>query len=725
MYSTEEKNHEKLQNDIFEEQEKIYCDEYNEDLIESECIKSNNERYNDSLISWLQFNYRVLNEAKRISNPIIERLNFIGIADSNLDEFIRTKFKLNKGLMKNITKQTREIESIYEKTLNELKDEYKIGIIHPSELKNDSKSYLKIQEYFKKNIYPLIQPLLLTNELPMPDIDDGGCFLVTKIERDGGEISGIIKLPDTKLIELDINHPVYKHVYCVIEDLIEEFIGLFYKGYKIIWNKQFRVYRRIDSLSAQKSDNYLTSIKSQLSNRKKAKVMLVDVTSNITGIESVIGSSKKRKRKYPHGLSYLKSIKDMIKYNDNMAYNKAKPRAPITFMSDSVFDVLSKNDVLVHFPYEDFKLSTVRLLEEAAVDPNVKSIRQTLYRVSNESRLIKALITAAKNGKQVVVLLELKAKMDEQHNIELTEKLRSAGCNIIFGPIEIKTHAKVTLIIREENGKLEKYCNIATGNFNESTAKVYEDLSYFCKERKKFRVGKDLLDLFNYLGGCCVLDKSNELLISPHTFRNNITSEFDKCINYKKENPDKDVTITIKCNSFTDIELCEKVYEASNIGIKVNCIIRGMCIIKPGITGMSENVKVISIVGRYLEHSRIYQFTTDITTNTFIGSGDLMPRNLDHRVEVLIPIKDKTIKQKIYIILSKYFLDTTNSYQLLVNEYSNPADQYSETLLANKNDNELKINIEDKKVILPSQKEFSVQNYFIDEYKRLEKTVIK
>lgn len=677
----------------------------------------NKDKYNNHLESWIEFNNRVLNESLRPSNPIMERLNFIGIADSNMDEFIRTKFNDHKGLKKLIDISTAKIEDAYEKTIEELKEKYNIAILHPSELKEDSLMYIKLKKIFRAKLFPLIQPLLLTDQLPMPDMDDGGIFLVTKLENEQREVSGIIKLPDTELIKIDIKHPKYKEVYCVNNEIIEEFVSSFYRGTKIIWNKQFRVYRKIDSLYGESDNtNYLNSIKQQLNKRKTAKVMLVDVTSNIKGIKSVLGSTKKRIRKYPYGLSYLKNAKDIIKYTDEMIYNKVKPRNPIDFIDDSIFDTLSEKDVLVHFPYQDFKLSTVRLLEEAAVDPKVKSIRQTLYRVSKESRLIKALIKAANNGKQVVVLLELKAKMDEQHNIELTEKLRSAGCNLVFGPIEIKTHAKTTLIIREENGKLVKYCNISTGNFNEATAKIYEDFSYFCKESKKFKIGQDLLELFNYLGGFSELHTTNELLISPFGFRIGITEEIDKCIQAKKENPDIPVEIFIKCNSFTDVPMCDKLYEASSVGVKIKCIIRGMCIIKPGIKDLSDNIEVISIVGRYLEHSRIYQFTIGDNMNTYIGSGDLMPRNLDHRVEVLIPIKAKDIKNHINNILNKYYEDNTNSYKLIGSTYNNPID-------ISKNYN----NESDQDISIPEniKEPFSIQNYFIDYYKKLEKSIIK
>ena len=241
--------------DKFDTYSGIDVSDANEDLILTNAV-IDKQRYNDPLHSWLLFNERVLFEAQRSSNPIMERLNFIGITDSNLDEFIRTKLKLNKGLMKSISEQTKKIEDIYDKTLEELKNNYNIAIIHPSEVKNDSKAYQKIKDVFRKKVYPLIQPLLLTNELPMPDMDDGGCFLVTRLEIDNSEVSGIIKLPDTELIEIDIKYLGCKHVYCVIEDIIEEFVGVFYKGCKILWNKQFRIYRRIDSLNGAKSDNY-------------------------------------------------------------------------------------------------------------------------------------------------------------------------------------------------------------------------------------------------------------------------------------------------------------------------------------------------------------------------------------------------------------------------------------------------------------------------------------
>ena len=686
------------------------------DLEQNDTLKIE-ERYNDPLLSWLQFNGRVLNEAKRKENPIIERLNFIGIADSNLDEFIRTKFKEDAYTRKLICNMTKEIEDVYNDTLEELKTQYNIAIIHPSELRYDSVMYTELKRIFKNKLYPLIQPLLLTDELPMPDIDDGGTFIVTKLEEDNRIISGIIKLPEVELIEINIKHPVYKKVYCLNVELITEFTSVFYKGVKINWNKLFRVYRKIDSLYGQKTTDYLSSIKIQLNGRKNAKLIMYDIDSNIKCIESIVGNAKKRKRTYIYGLSYLKDIKDYIDYKNDMIYPKAKPRNPIELIrNESIFDILSNKDILVHFPYEDFKLSTVRLLEEAAVDPKVKSIRQTLYRVSKDSRLIKALITAAKNGKQVVVLLELKAKMDELHNIELTEELRSAGCNIIFGPVEIKTHAKTTLVIREEGNKLAKYCNISTGNFNESTAKIYEDFSYFCKERKKYKVGTDLLDLFNYLGGYSILDKSNELLVSPYTFRNNIEKEIDRCIEIKTNNPEKNVEIFIKCNSFTDKKICDKLYEASSVGVDIKCIIRGMCIIRPQVKGLSENINVISIVGRYLEHSRIYQFKVDNEISSYIGSGDLMPRNLDYRVEVIVPIKNKIIRDKINDILNLYYKDNTNSYKLIDSEYIIP------TTNINYDSNDVS---EENKTTSIIDTNFSIQQYFIDEYKRLEKSAIK
>lgn len=672
--------------------------ENNEQIISEQFPK-----FNDELESWLKFNDRVINEASRSRNPILERLNFIGIADSNLDEFIRTKPNAYT-YKKLIHAQTARIEEIYEELLNELREKHSINITKISNIKDNQKAYSKLKREFKKNIYPLIQPLIVTNELPLPIMTDGGSFIASKLDDERGA-NCIIKLPEARLIKIK-GISEYKQTYVLIEDVVEEFIQDFYRGKHIIYNSAFRILRKIESLNADNSD-YVSGIKRQIKNRESASIQLLDVVGKTSDyLKFLPFGTKKRKRKYVYGLSYLKSIKDIVSYTDDMVFDKARPRVPISFISESMFDTLTDNDVLVHYPYESFDMSAVRLIEEAANDDNVLSIKQTLYRVGQDSPLIDALIKAATNGKQVVVLLELKAKMDEENNLELTEKLKSSGCNVIFGPLRIKTHAKITLIIRQEKDKIAKYVNISTGNFNDKTAKIYEDLSYFVKERSKLKIGTDLCDLFNYLGGCSNLSEMNDLLISPETFRSGIEKEIDNCIKSKIDNPDKDVTIRMKCNSFTDKRIGEKLYEASSVGVKVSLIVRGMCIVKPGIKGLSENIEVISIIGRYLEHSRIYEFSYidengKNVVKPYIGSGDMMPRNLDHRVEVIVPIRTAPLKAQISDIFNSYFTDNTNSYRLLSNgEYLFPTHEGTE------------------------EDAFSVQENYIKTYKKLEKSII-
>ncbi len=682
----------------------------NETNTVSDAIVSEAPRYFNELESWIKFNDRVVNEASRSINPIIERLNFIGIADSNLDEFIRTKFsKVNdinhKVIRKMIDEQTSKIEELYDNLICELRDKYGINITDVDSIRDNQKAYRSIKNEFYNNIYPTLQPLIMTEELPMPSLLDGASFIITKFNDDNNKTC-IVRLPETKLIKVK-GVDQYKQTYILIEDVIKEFIPVLYRKKEIDDTYLIRALRQIDSLNAG-HENYLSYIKQQIKNRENATIQMIDYYGKYTGLKGLITNKEsKRKRKYVQGLSFLKDIRNVISYDKDMVYPKTKPRTPVSFVGESMFETLSDKDVLVHFPYESFDMSTVRFLQEAADDPDVITIKQTLYRVGKNSPLIKALIKAAKNGKQVVVLLELKAKMDEQNNLELTEKLKDAGCNVIFGPIDIKTHAKVTLIVRNENSKAAKYINISTGNFNDKTAKIYEDVSYFVKERPKLKIGTDLTDLFNFLGGYSELSDVNDLLISPKSFRQKIEKEIDSCILSKTLYPDKPVSIRMKCNAFTDKRICEKLYEASNIGVDIKLIIRGMCILIPGVEGMSENIKVISIVGRYLEHSRIYEFSyyaenEKLIKHQFIGSGDMMPRNLDYRVEVIVPIRTAPIKNQISEIFNLYFADVTNSYTLVpTGDYILP------------NDNEL------------TEESFSVQNNLIDYYKIREKTIVK
>lgn len=674
--------------------------DYDIQNIENENTDPINNDFFDDLESWMKFNQRVAYEGCRSSNPILERLNFIGIADSNLDEFIRTKFNKKRGntkiLKKLIQEQTEFIENQYDILLDELREKHRINITTISTLIDNPDAYKSLKSEFKKNIYPILQPLVMTEELPMPNLSDGATFFITKFEDNK---TCIVRIPDTRLIKVK-GVKEYDQTYVTIEDVIHEFIRTLYRGKKIQNTYMIRALRRIDSLTAG-HDNYLSYIKQQIKRRDTAIIQMIDYCGSYNGLKGLITNKEsKRRRKYVYGLSYLKDIKDYIDYTDDMVYPKAKPRTPISFVGESIFDILSEKDVLVHFPYESFDLSTIRLLQEAANDPQVLAIKQTLYRVGQDSPLISALIKAAKNGKQVVVLLELKAKMDEENNLKLTEKLKDAGCNVIFGPIDIKTHAKVTLVIRQEDNKIAKYINISTGNFNDKTAKIYEDLSYFVKERRKLKIGTDLTDLFNYLGGYSKISEFNDLLISPETFRPKIEEEIDKCIKSKEENPDSNVIIRMKCNAFTDQRIGNKLYDAAKAGVKVFLIIRGMCIIKP-----IDNIEIISIVGRYLEHSRIYEFTYfnngKQVVDQFIGSGDMMPRNLDYRVEVIVPIKTKPIKNSITNILDIYEQDNTNSYKLQSDgSYSYPAE-----------------NIE-------KDKEFSAQETFIKTYKIMEKEIV-
>lgn len=657
------------------------------------------ERYYDELISWLKFNNRVINEAKRKINPILERFKFLGIADSNLDEFIRTKFRGGKKYKKLISEQTYEIDSLYESLKEELFNQG-IKIISINDIKNNSELYDKAKKKFINLLYPVIQPLILAKDLPLPIIDDGGSFIISKFKTNERETSGIIRIPETTLIKID------KDSYIPSDEIILEFINIFYQGKTISEQYCFRVLRKVDNLYADEMD-YLSGIKKQLKDREKAEIIMVDLnfTGNILK-EYLDDNTKKRKRTYVFGLSFLKDIHDLIEeYPNTMAYPKAKPRVPVAFVGQSFFKVLSKEDVLIHFPYQDFQKSSVKFIEEAAKDPKVIAIKQTLYRVKKDSPIIKALCEAAENGKQVIVLLELKAKMDEKNNFEIASLLQNSGCHVIFGPVAMKTHAKITLVIRKEKDEISKYVNISTGNFNDSTAKQYEDISYFAKDHSKLKPGMDLCTLFNYLGGCSELTENTDLLISPISARKRFEQEINNCINSIKTHPEYLPKIIIKCNAFTDTQMADKIYEASDNGIDIDLIIRGMCIVKAG-TEIGKNIRCRSIVGRYLEHSRIYvfQYINDKgkeTTTVIIGSGDMMTRNLDYRVEVFLPIKNKSMKEQILELLNLYLSDNTHSYILSeTGDYIIPADDLNENSI-------------------------DIQNTLISKYKELEKNLLR
>lgn len=636
--------------------------------------------YFDELESWLLFNQRVLNQAKRRSSiPILERLNFVYIANNNLNEFIRTKLSWNKDLRKKVLDQTLDIEKTYDSIRNELYNKCNINILTKEDIGTYDGYEKFLKKEFMKSIYPLLQPLIVRNQLPIPNIDDDASFILTNMKQKDGDITCILKIPESYLIEIPNTKVVSFNkkmengsTYISSDDVILYFINKVYHGKKIVDSKLFRIYRKINSLNIPLESNYIKGIENELKNRKVSDVMMIDSETKIKKIEKICKCNKTRIRKYPGGFNFLANLYD-IKHTPDMVYEKHDPQTPKEFVeNESMFDIISKGDVLVHFPYDSFELSTIRLLQEAATDPNVLCIKQTLYRVSKKSKLTKALIQAAKAGKQVTVLLELKAKLDEENNLKLAKELEKAGCQIIFGPTTMKTHAKVLLIVRKESGKIQKYLNISTGNFNEKTAKIYEDISYFTKDTKKHPLGMDACNLFNHLGGFSDIRKRHEMIIAPNDFRKKFEEEINNLISSKSRKKE----IIWKCNAFTDTKMTDLIYKAADKGIKVKLIIRGMCIVKP-----TKNIEIISIVGRYLEHSRVYRFSDESDSRVYIGSGDIMPRNLDNRIEVLIQVYDAKNKKYLEDMLNYYFQDTYNRHKLFVVDgepvYKRPTTAYN------------------------------------------------
>lgn len=639
-------------------------------------------QYLDRLESWISFNKRVLNESLRMKNPIIERLTYLGITESNLDE------KIKSGILpiSSIKQHTTDIENHYISLLTELKTNHSVDIVNPHDLSiSHPKEYKKLKHNFTENILPCLQPIIVRRSISRPFVSSDDTILVTRLHNENSGILSTVRIPNQ--LEHLIKIPGISKTYVRLPELIKEFSWMLYPGEKIAWQSLVRVLRKVESirydstgelvLSKLKKD-YVSSIKSELDDREKAGIVCIDIESSLPREEVKViarelfdcDKTVVRQRNIPHSLNFLKKLPDNIKNIDDGSFEKHKKNIiPLEISSESIFTSIDKHDILVHHPYQSFRFTTIRFIEEASNDPNVVSIKQTLYRINQNSLIADALINAARLGKEVTVLMELKAKFDELNNVDWTQRFKKAGVNVIFGPIELKTHSKICIVSRISENGLKTYANISTGNYNEVTATQYEDLSLFTKSKSTV---VELSKLFNHLGGFSRLEETKNIILSPYNTRKTIISKIDKCI-------ESTGSIFIKCNALTDKEIIDKLYEASNAGCKITLIIRGMCCLVPGVKDLSENIRVVSVVGRYLEHSRLYYFSylkgEDKVEDVIIGSADLMERNLDERIEVLTQIKSPQNVQYIKKIIDIYMNDVLTSYILNSDgSYSYPID---------------------------------------------------
>ncbi|SER58023.1 polyphosphate kinase [Gracilibacillus ureilyticus] len=641
--------------------------------------------YNNREISWLSFNKRVLGEADDDSNPLLERLRFLAIFSSNLDEFFMVrvaglKDQVKAGFNRKDNKsgltpkeQLSQISKFNHQLVEEQYDIYRqlsipldeagIEIMKVSDL--TSSQLNDLENYFDEHIFPVLTPMAIDAYRTFPMLLNKSINLAVQLEDlydlDAEQLkTAIVQVPVLldRFIRLGENHQ-----YILLEDLISYFIGKFFKGYKVKSTTTFRITRNADmTIHEEGARDLLKEIEKELKKRKWGAAVRLEVDAreeNPQMIEFLLHVLEiHRKDLYiihgPLDLTFLADFYSTLKKEyEHLVFQTLIPQPPQDIHEEeNIYEAVRKRDIFLHHPYESFG-PIIDLISEAANDPEVLAIKQTLYRVSGDSPIIEGLKRAAENGKQVTVLVELKARFDEENNVQWAKMLEKAGCHVIYGMISLKTHSKITLVVRRTNGKIERVVHLGTGNYNDQTAKFYTDMSYLTTKRK---FGIDATNFFNYLSGYTEKPDFHHLSMSPFDIRNDIIQYIEAEITYHRKYGNG--RIIAKMNSLTDKPLIQKFYEASQAGVQITLIIRGICCLKPGIKGISDNIKVCSIVGRFLEHSRIYFFHHNGEEKLFLSSADLMTRNMVKRVELMFPIFEGRIKSRVLEMLNIMLNDT-------------------------------------------------------------------
>ena len=628
--------------------------------------------YMNRELSWLKFNERVLEEAENKEVPLCERMNFVSIYQSNLDEFfmvrvgsLQDEMLLNKKIRDSKTKMTSEeqIKAILKevKRLNKRKDaaykglmeqveKYGIKLIDFTTAKAEEKKFL--EHYFNHEIVPLSSPTIVGKRQPFPFLKNENIYAVVVLEtRSGKERIGIIPCTNN-MVERLIELPGGKGRYILSENIILHYIGKVFKGYKVKGKSLIRVVRNadIDADALYDEDlDYREFMEELMKERKKLSPVRLDMSREID--ESVVEAlcryldvlpERVFRSEAPLDLSFVYKIQDLLRMNPELFYEKRVPQKSASFRDGvSILKQIEEEDKLLSYPYESIR-PFLNMLNEAAEDDSVVSIKMTLYRLAKQSKIVEALCEAAENGKEVVVLVELRARFDEENNIRWSRMLEKAGCQIIYGLEGYKVHSKLCLITKKGKDGIEYITQIGTGNYNEKTARLYTDLSLMTADEQ---IGMDAARVFQALAKGETVEESEHLLVAPKCLQSRIIDMIEEEIQNKKNG--RDAYIGLKLNSLTDKRIIDKLIEASCAGVHIDMIIRGICCLIPGVKGMTENIHIISIVGRFLEHSRIYMFGCGENRKYYISSADFMTRNTVKRVEVAAPVYAQALKDRI------------------------------------------------------------------------------
>lgn len=637
-------------------------------------------------LSWLQFNERVLEEAADPQVPLCERLSFASIFMSNLDEFfmvrvgsLHDKMILDEDIRENKTNMTckeqisailkrsdglmKRKDAVYEEIMSEI-GHYGIELINFASLSEADALYLR--KYFINEIMPLISPQVIGKRQPFPFLQNQKIYALVSLEtKNMNEKLGIV--PCSGVFDRLIPVPSDKNRFMLAEELILHFAADIFDRYKITSKTLIRIIRNADidadeAIDEEASD-YRDAMEEIIRSRKKLCPVRMDITREIPphvrkAFCSHLGLSEKQifLSKAPLDLSFIFGLQDKLRNHKELFYPPRLPqKSPLVEDNKSMISQIAKHDILLSYPYESMK-PFLRLLHEAGEDENVVSIKMTLYRVARYSRVIEELINAAENGKEVVVLVELKARFDEENNIEWSRRLESAGCRIIYGLDRLKVHSKLCLITRKEENHIGYITQIGTGNYNEKTAKLYTDYSLMTASPE---IGAEAGQVFNELAMGQVMEYTEHLLVAPKCLQNKILDRIDDEIGFAKIG--EPAYIGAKINSLTDKAIIKKLIGASQAGVHVDLIVRGICCLVPEIPGYTENIRIISIVGRFLEHSRVYIFGTEERKKVYISSADFMTRNTLRRVEIAVPIYDEMIKTRITDMFSTMLRDNVKA----------------------------------------------------------------
>ena len=663
-------------------------------------IHAKENRYLNRECTWINFNERVVNEAAISSIPLLERVNFLSISASNNDEFFMIRVAGIKHLLaEQITRKDiagltprEQFEAIQLMEHSQCRRQYKIyrdvkkrlsaegiHIISFDEANEEEKLYL--EKYVKEEIYPVVTPLAVDTAHFVPFLASLSLNLAVFLQREGGGLTKAAVLPVPlktvpRLIEIPQKRGGHTFVFC--EDLLAAYGHLFFPGYIITEIKPFRLTRDADLEISKDAADLLAEVKKSLKKRKKGAPVRLETDCRVSPamrrfLKTVadVEEADIYEIDGPVDLTGLFEITALPEY-DRLRFPAASPQPVwelLPYRKEELWAVVKKHNIMMHHPYETFA-AVDDFIYLAAKDPDVLAIKQTLYRVGTRSAIIDALAEAAENGKEVTVLMEVKARFDEENNIHKARKLEEAGCHVIYGVAGLKTHSKITLVVRRESDGIRRYVHLATGNYNGKTARIYTDVGILTADRA---MGEDASAFFNLLSGYFESPSWKKLAVAPYDLREQLYSSIDREISVAKAG--KKAVIIAKMNSLLDRHVIDRLYEASQAGVTVRLVVRGICVLRPGVTGLSENISVHSIVGRFLEHSRLFYFYNDGAEDVFISSADWMPRNLNERIELLVPVEYGPHKERIKEILRLNYEDNVNGHIMDQNgEYTYLAD---------------------------------------------------